>query len=86
MGDQLSPALRQHIEQAAGGNVGVLVHVAEGTDPALLERSGLVVKHVISSISVVTGTVPADAASVQQLLQMPGVVDVEPDYEATTQV
>lgn len=83
--DQPSPALRRHVEQATSGHVGVLVHVAEGTDAAVLERSGFVVKRVISSVSVVTGTIPADAASLQQLIETPGVIDVEPDYEVTAQ-
>jgi hypothetical protein len=83
--DQPSPALRRHVEQAAGGQVGVLVHVSEGTDASALERSGFVVKRVISSVSVVTGTISADAASLQQLIETPGVVEVEPDYEVTTQ-
>lgn len=86
MSDQLSEPLRRHIGQAVDGRIGVLVHVAEGTDPGVLESSGFSAKRVISEISVVTGSVPADEAALHQLIDTPGVVEVEPDYEATTQI
>lgn len=85
MGEPLAEALRRHVEHAPTGRIGVLVHVAEGANLAMLEHAGLVVARVVESISLVTGTMPADMAKLEELVRTPGVIEVEPDHEVSAQ-
>lgn len=82
MSQKISPDVTARVDSATeeSGAVPVIVTLAPGTDPGVLEPTGMTIGRVIESIHAVAGTV-ADADVLANLAALSEVERVEYDGE-----
>ena len=82
MSQKVSPEVAARVESATeeSGEVPVIVTLAPGTDPTVLEPTGMTIRRVIESIPAVAGTV-ADADVLTDLAALGKVERIEYDGE-----
>jgi len=80
MSQKVSPEVAARVESTTEGEVPVIVTLAPGTDPTVLEPTGMTIGRVIESIPAVAGTV-ADADVLANLAALGAVERVEYDGE-----